>query len=245
MPKKDMQESLKEIDKEIEKNEGALKVKKFGALLESDLAAGNCPTCHQKIRDALLPIDISAIPMSIEDNVKYLKGQKKIFQSYIESCFKNVADLNNSLKRNRKLQDDTRECIRTIRLQLTADPRLPSTTTLREQIKQEDDIKKFDGFLEFFSKTIAQISVIHYDYKLALEEKTRLPQNGLSNDDKIKLDSFSKIFRQLLRKFEFQSCNIDFIKISEETYFPIIDSSELLNEVLRNDSSASDFIRVM
>lgn len=243
--KKDMQESLKEIDKEIEKNEGALKVKKFGALLESDLAAGSCPTCHQEIRDALLPIDINAIPMSIEDNVKYLKGQKKIFQSYIESCFKNVADLNNSLKRNRKLQDETREWIRTIRLQLTADPRSPSIIALREQIKQEDDINKFDGFLDFFSKTITQISVIHYNYKLVLEEKTRLPQNGLSNDDKIKLDSFSKIFRQLLRKFEFQSCNIDFIKISEETYFPIIDSSELLNEVLRNDSSASDFIRVM
>lgn len=243
--KKDMQESLKEIEKEIEKNEGALKVKKFGALLESDLAAGNCPTCHQEIRDALLPVDINAIPMSIEDNVKYLKGQKKIFISYIESCFKNVADINNRLKRNRKSQDDTKEKIRTIRLELIADPRLPSIIALREQIKQEDDIKIFAGFLEFFNKIIIEISAIHHNYKLALEEKSNLPQNGLSKNDKIKLDSFSEIFRNLLRKFEFQSCNIVFIKISEETYFPIIDSSELVNEMLRHDASASDFIRVM
>lgn len=243
--KRDMQESLKEIDKEIEKNEGALKVKKFGATLESSLVAGNCPTCHQEIKDALLPLDINAIPMSIEDNVKYLKGQKKIFQSYIESCFKTVDDLNNSLKQNRKLQEETREQIKAIRLQLIADPRLPSVIDLRERIKKEDDIKKFNGYLEFFSKTITEISVIHHNYKLALEEKKNLPQNGISQNDKQKLNSFSKIFRELLRKFKFQSCNIDFIKISEETYFPIIDSSELLNEMLRNDSSASDFTRVM
>ncbi len=243
--KRDRQETLKEIEKEIEKNEGALKVKKFGATLESALAAGNCPTCHQEIKDALLPLDIRAIPMSIEDNVKYLKGQKKIFLSYIESCFKTVADLNNDLKRNRKLQDETRERIKAIRLQLTADPRMPSVINLRAQIKQEEDIKKFIGFIEFFNKKIIEISTIHYGYKLALEEKKNLPQNGLSQNDKQKLNSFSEIFRSLLRKFEFQSCNIDFIIISEETYFPIINSSELFNEMLRTDSSASDFVRVM
>ena len=46
--KREMQESLKEIDKEIDKNKGALKVKQFGASLESSLAVGNCPTCHQE-----------------------------------------------------------------------------------------------------------------------------------------------------------------------------------------------------
>jgi hypothetical protein len=243
--KKDRQETLNEIEKEIEKNEGALKVKKFGATLESELAAGNCPTCHQEIKDALLPLDISAIPMSIEDNVNYLKGQKKIFLSYIESCFKTVTDLNNRLKQNRKLQQETREQIKAFRLQLTADPRLPSMIDLREQIKQEGDIKKFNGYLEFFNKKTTEILAIHHNYKLALDEKKNLPQNGLSQRDKQKLDSFSEHFRGLLRKFEFQSCNIDFIRISEESYFPIIDSSELLNEVLRHDSSASDFIRVM
>ena len=243
--KKEMQESLKEIDKEIDKNDGALRVQKFGASLESALAAGSCPTCHQEIKDALLPLDISAIPMSIEDNVKYLKGQKKIFKSYIESCFKTVTDLNNSLKRNRALQEQIREGIKDIRLQLTADPRLPSIIDLREQIKLEDNIKRFNGYLDFFNKSINEISAIHINYKLALEETKKLPKNGLSQNDKKKLARFTRIFTELLRKFEFQSCNINFIKISEETYFPIIDSSELMNEMLRNDSSASDFTRVM
>ena len=198
--KRDMQESLKEIDKEIEKNEGALKVKKFGAKLESALVAGNCPTCHQEIKDALLPLDINAIPMSIEDNVKYLKGQKKIFKSYIESCFKTVADLNNHLKRNRTLQEETRDRIKSIRLQLTADPRMPSVIDLRAQIKLEDEIKRFKGFLNFFSEKINEISEIHYHYKLALDEKKNLPQNGLSQEDKRKLDSFSNDFRELFEK---------------------------------------------
>jgi len=243
--KREMQESLKEIDKEIDKNKGALKVKQFGASLESSLAVGNCPTCHQEIKDALLPIEITAIPMNIEDNVKYLQGQQKIFKSYIESSLKTVTDLNNSLKRNRTLQEETRENIKAIRLQLTADPRLPSVIDLREQIKLEDDIKRFKGYLDFFNKSINEFSATHNNYKLALEEKKNLPKNGLSQNDKNKLAEFTRIFTGLLRKFKFQSCNINSIKISEETYFPIIDSSELLNETLRNDSSGSDFTRVM
>jgi len=241
--KKDMQESLKEINNEIEKNEGALKVKKFGAILESALAAGNCPTCHQVIKDALLPLDIGAIPMSIEDNVKYLKGQKKIFQSYIESCFKTIVDLNNRLKRNRTFQEEKREQIKAIRFQLTADPRMPSVIDLREKIKLEDEIKRFKGFVNFFTGKINEFEDIHYLYKLALEEKDKLPQYGLSQKDMSKLDNFSKVFRELLRKFKFQSCNINSIKISEESYFPIIQKSELLNEILRNTPSGSDYIR--
>ena len=243
--KREMQESLKDIDQEIDKNKGALKVKQFGASLESALAISNCPTCHQEIKDALLPIDITAIPMNIEDNVKYLQGQQKIFKSYIESSFKTVTDLNSRLKRNRTLQEETRESIKAIRLQLTADPRLPSVIDLREQIKLEDDMKRFKGYLDFFNRSISEISATHNNYKLALEEKKNLPQNGLSQNDKNKLAEFTRIFTDLLRKFKFQSCNINSIKISEETYFPIIDSSELLNETLRNDSSGSDFTRVM
>ena len=159
--KREMQESLKEIGTEIDKNKGALKVKQFGASLESALADGNCPTCQQEIKDALLPVDITATPMSIEDNVKYLQGQQKIFKSYIEVSSKTVADLNNSLKQNKALQKEVRESIRAIRLQLTADPRLPSIIDLREQVKLEDTIKRFNGFSDFFNKAINEISAIH------------------------------------------------------------------------------------
>ena len=112
--------------------------------------------------------------MNIEDNVKYLQGQQKIFKSYIESSLKTVTDLNNSLKRNRTLQEETRENIKAIRLQLTADPRLPSVIDLREQIKLEDDIKRFKGYLDFFNKSINEFSATHNNYKLALEEKKNL-----------------------------------------------------------------------
>ncbi len=243
--RKEVNESLKEIDKEIDKNYGALKVKKFGASHDSILASDNCPTCHQEIKDALLPVDINAMPMSIEDNVKYLNGQQKIFKSYSMSCFKTIMNISSDLTRNKILQESIRESIKAIRIQLIADPRLPSIIDVREQIKIEDDVKRFRGFIKFFNKSIDEFSAINNNYKLALEEKKNLPQNGLSQNDKGKLTEFTEIFKDLLRKFKFQSCNINFIKISEETYFPIIDSSELLNETLRNDSSGSDFTRVM
>lgn len=122
---------------------------------------------------------------------------------------------------------------------------MPSVLDIREQVKLEEEIRKFRGYIEFFNKKINDISIICNNYKLALEEKEKLPKNGLSEIDKEKLNYFSKFFKELLTKFSFQSCDIKYIKISEETYFPIIDSVELLNETLRNDSSGSDFTRVM
>ncbi|MDD2816241.1 MAG: hypothetical protein PHP00_10975 [Thiotrichaceae bacterium] len=244
--KKEITGSLQEIEKDIEKNEGALKVQKFGAdNLDSCMAHDICPTCKQEIKDALLPLDIHAIPMDITDNIKYIKEQKKIFSAYIDSINNTMILIRNSLKSNRKFQEEKIEEIKNIRVQLIADPRLPSLIEIREQIRLEEEIKKLQGYLEFFNEKLLKISELSEKYNLECAEYKNLPKKGLSEKDKEKLHSFTLIFTALLNKFNFQSCSIKHIRISEETYFPIIDSLELLNETLRNDSSGSDFTRVM
>jgi len=243
--KKEINESLDEITKEIDKNNGALKVKKFGATLGSSLAQGLCPTCHQEIKDALLPLEITATPMSIEDNVKYLQGQRKIFESYLKTIESNISDIQLKVKSLKTLQDDVWLKIKHIRQQLSSDPRLPSFYHIREKLKLEEEIKKFKGYLTFFEKTLLELSDLINDYKDLLEKKNTLPKDGLSISDREKIKYFTDNFKSLLSNYGFQSCDISFIAISDETYFPIIDTSELINETLRNDSSGSDFARVM
>jgi len=58
-------EKLKQYTKQLEavledlrKNKGALKVKSLGYQLPAETASDTCPTCHQEIKDSLLPSEI-------------------------------------------------------------------------------------------------------------------------------------------------------------------------------------------
>ena len=70
-----------EIEKDLEKNKIAQKLKEFGAEKSLNIACDNCPTCNQKIKDSLLIGDNFSKPMSIDSNIKYLEDQKKWLSS--------------------------------------------------------------------------------------------------------------------------------------------------------------------
>ncbi len=38
-----------------------------------------CPTCHQEIKDALLPQERSATPMTLEENIAFIRDQIATF----------------------------------------------------------------------------------------------------------------------------------------------------------------------
>jgi len=243
--KQETNNGISDIKSQIEKNEGARKISKFGAEIDSDTLNGVCPTCHQQIKDALLPVDIAALPMSIDDNIVYLKNQKKISEAYLSSCETNISTIRQKLESNRKRQKELRGDVANIRLQLVRDPRLPSEVHIRDKIKLEDEIIRYKGFISSFDRVVDEFGSLYDGYMKALSDKKGFSKDGLSEGDHKKLSYFSSVFRQLLTKFEFKSCDIRFIKISNENYLPIIDSSELVNVTLRNDSSGSDFTRVM
>ena len=50
---------LEAVREDLRKNKGALKVKSLGSQLPADTASDSCPTCHQPIKDSLLPSEIS------------------------------------------------------------------------------------------------------------------------------------------------------------------------------------------
>jgi chromosome segregation ATPase len=69
------------INSDIRNNEDAARLQRFGSeATGSELSANICPTCKKSIHDSLLPNLENSTFMSIEDNIKHLKEQKKMLQ---------------------------------------------------------------------------------------------------------------------------------------------------------------------
>ncbi|WP_432329336.1 hypothetical protein ACRQ5D_14630 [Mucilaginibacter sp. P25] len=95
---------LEAVQEDLRKNKGALKVKKLGFDLPAETASDICPTCHQEIRDSLLPIEIHQTAMRLEDNIAYIEAQQKMIEVYVDGQKRNIQEKQkNFLNINHKL----------------------------------------------------------------------------------------------------------------------------------------------
>lgn len=77
-------EQLTNVEEDLRKNKGALKIQNLGGTINSNVATLQCPTCNQALENSLLPTDVEQIPMRLEDNISYLESQKRMIDTYTE-----------------------------------------------------------------------------------------------------------------------------------------------------------------
>jgi predicted nucleic acid-binding Zn-ribbon protein len=84
---KRLNDDLEIVNSDIRNNEDAARLQKFGSdAIGGDVSAKICPTCKQHIQDNLLTADATCDFMSIENNIRHLKEQKKCLISHWEAA---------------------------------------------------------------------------------------------------------------------------------------------------------------
>ena len=69
------------VNSDIRNNNDAARLQKFGSeATGGDISADICPVCKQHIQDNLLDAEAISGFMSIEDNIRHLKEQKKMLE---------------------------------------------------------------------------------------------------------------------------------------------------------------------
>jgi chromosome segregation ATPase len=72
---KTLEENISQLEHDLKSNQDAKKLFDLGSDKNLYVAKGICPTCNQKIHETLLPQDIEFQPMSLEENIKFIKDQ--------------------------------------------------------------------------------------------------------------------------------------------------------------------------
>jgi hypothetical protein len=240
MQRDSIETRLEALRDDLEKNKDALKLKSFGSVAEWSINEHSCPTCHQKLTDALLPQHSVGHAMTIEDNVEFIRNQIKSFESLQENSEKLIAKLESELAVMRMGIDTIRAKIRALKQSLVSPNSAPSIENVRLRLEVEGRLKGLNNALDEFNERMTTFGEISAKWRALQQRKSALAGESLSNTDRAKLRTFEHSLREQLNDFKFSSLKPESINISTDNYRP---TREGFN--LGFDLSASDNIRII
>ena len=235
-----------EIDKSLDENKIALKLKNFGAVQGLEVSKEICPTCHQHFDDSLLLADTLAQPMSIDENVKYLTSQRKMVSNYlvgIENSLKKLGQRAKSI--SDEIADKRRLCV-SIKKDIKASSTV-NETDIRRRLELEIQVERLSKAIEKIEASLTNLESISIELKAAQKSLAKLPSLDKSATDLGKQKKFQAFFRKNAGSFGYETVPVSDIEIHIDTLLPYLSGLELreVNTSIRSDSSASDFVRLI
>lgn len=232
-------ERLKLLEEDIQKNQDARKLQRYGSDISRDLTPNHCPTCEQAIDDALLPQGALEAVMSIDDNIEYLLAQRVIFKRLVDRSEAMVRELDLELLSS---SDDLRRKtarLRALKSDLIAPSHAASAAFIERRLRLEQRVQQLlemqDRFAALMEQLVRQVEA----WQAILGEKADLPDSRLSEADVAKIKMFEESIRSQLGLYRFTTFPVGELTVSEDTYRPEKEGFEIGFEL-----SASDGIRL-
>jgi len=205
------------------------------------MSVNACPTCRQHIQDSLLDTLPDNRFMSIEDNIRHLKEQKKMFEFSLESRKRNQDEL----LRIRQQLESRLQTLRRLANALRSDLNTTTETDLSEAILQKKldithMIERLRRLSDFLSTAVERFKELSDKWNEFLDRKAKLPKENVSDDDNEKVKLLKQYFVENLKRFNYKSFSLDGIDISMDLLLPTHDGFDM-----KFDSSASDGIRMI
>lgn len=241
---------LEEAETSLRENRTTQKLREMGAELGVKVAKGICPTCDQHVEDSLLPEGLAGPQMSLEANIDHLQAQCRMLRRQISGQTDNirqaeaaVADLAQQLASQRDFAVATRQDLGTTAVQ--------SKAQTRRLVNLEFEIDRVEQHYQAASEQVAKLLELSNRVEANQAARRALPKQQYTGADQTRIDYFAKLFRAYAGSFGYESvANISDIQISPDNLLPVLSRIEL-REIrapradIRNDSSASDFVRLI
>jgi hypothetical protein len=188
--------------------------------VELQTAKGICPTCHQDIKDTLLPRAKAASPMSLEDNMEFIRDQIKTFKEMLDDAEDVIeakeSDVEAIINRIKELNAQIRALKRTLK----SDGRIPSIAAVQERLQLEARLAVVKLAAEKFAEMMDRFGSLAKHWSEVQGRLKTLADVNLSQDDERKLKNLDTSFVAQLREYGFSSFPIPEISIGRESYRP-------------------------
>ena len=202
-----------------------------------------CPVCKQHIQDNLLDAETVSGFMSIEDNIRHLREQKKMLEFTLGSR-KELHEKLNREKDDLEVRLQTlRRLAHTLRSDLfTTTDTEASEAIMLKRIEISNRIERLSKLENTIISLTEQLKGLSVEWNTYLDQKNKLPKKDISESDIEKITLLKKRFIENLKRYHYSSLSsFEGIEISiNSSLLPTIDGFDM-----KFDSSASDGIRVI
>lgn len=230
---------LRTIENDLDRYKQLKRLKDVGSELLLPVETRSCPICDSDIHESLIASTSSARPLTLEQNIDYLKNQKDFYEKIVTHQNSKLAALKLKFNAQSEIQKDLNHQVLLLRNE-NANLNQSEVTLIREKIEIEHLIRDTDRIFAQQLKLNARAKSIHDDWsqsKSSLELAKRRATKSISTEI---LDSLEQTLKSNLSRFGYNSSDMTAIKISRITYRPELDGFDIVA-----DSSASDYIRII
>lgn len=229
---------LEALREDLQRHKDSQVLESFGSEHAHSLISDHlCPTCHQQLEDGA---DISSHAMTIAENIDFIQRQIATFEGTrtdIERVIEAIAVRQASLASQ---IHEYRNEIRAGRETLSSASSTPSVADISRRLTHEARITELSARDEELAVVRLSMSDLGQRWSKQRSMLDSLTDDGLSGQDKLKLDTLEASLRAQLRLYGFESLDPDEIDIDRSTYRPTHEGFDL-----GFDLSASDMIRVI
>ncbi len=235
----DIQNKLSKISNEYDKYNQLKRLKVVGARLGTAIDTKKCPICENELYDTLGAKVSSRQPMTLEENVDFLKKQKDFFESILQRNSLKLKDIRRSWIYIKEKLSSEEEKLSNLRDDLD-DVDGANKSKLRELLQAEILQKDVTNLKKMQQDLNEQLKDIYSDWLKANDslKKARKRKKGLESD--VVIRKLEAIIRGSLRDFHFKNADIKSVSVSSRTLRPIQEGYDIVAE-----TSASDYIRVI
>ncbi len=237
----------KDASEDLERNKTAQKLRELGAQNAVDIASGVCPTCHQPVEDNLLREAVTGPQMDISTNIRYLESQSRMLQRQIVGVKENVKRSEHAVQNLGKQMSAKQDQLHALRGDVTSGA-TESKAIVRRQVEIEVEIAAIQKSIDTATDFLARLVTISARLKENQLARKKLPKDAYTSDDLERIGLFQKNFRANAGSFGYESAPIAEIEINTDNLTPCLaqlELREILRKEIRNDSSASDFVRLI
>ena len=215
------------------------RLKHVGSKIDADLDTQKCPICESDLYDTLGNRTAKREPMTLEENIDFLKSQVDFFTRVKNKNIHQLQELQpESRFLNSKLNLESEKCDR-IREDIN-DINGATKALLREKIQTEIKFREVVKLKELLEEQRAKASKVHSDWTVATSSLRQL-RKELSAEDKMSvIHKLEVIIKANLSSFGFDSSAVDSISVSPQTFRPEQEGYDIVA-----GTSASDYIRII
>ncbi len=229
---------LETINKDIENNKDAKKLKELGSELSIKSFNNICPTCGQNVSDSLLHAHFT---MSIDENIEHLEAQRKLYEFTLSSQNQTIQQMIKEIKSCEQELVYLRGLERVLKEDVVKVKNDISEVTIYQKFKINNEIENYNKINLILEEKKQLLATLSKQYSKYLKDKSKLPADKLEDSDKKKLKLLQNKFIEYLQIFRYKSINdISAIEISKLTYLPMSNGFDM-----KYDTSASDEIRAI
>lgn len=240
-----LKNQLSIVDVEIKDHINLQKV--FSENIINEHGANQCPTCTQPVSTNLINTRNISIPqLTLDENTNFLRSQKKLIQTSINSLIETISEKEVLLTYFKNNLRQKEILIKSISKDLISDDRAFSETEIVKKLQLEREIEKLDDLKNSISDLKLELEALANKY-----HNNNIMINALGEseqEDENILSGFETKYKNFLFEFGYESNEKYQISINRKEpfkYFPVYKNhrNDNIPQSIRINSSASDFVR--